>query len=59
MKYGVIFLADMIDYKISSNKGLRWIFVIIDNFSKYLWAMPFENKNTQIITQFQVLCLFR
>ena len=29
-------LADMIDYKISNNKGYRYIFVIIDNFSKYL-----------------------
>ena len=29
-------LADMIDYKISNNKGFRYIFVIIDNYSKYL-----------------------
>ena len=28
-------LADMIDYKISNNKGFRYIFIIIDNFSKY------------------------
>ena len=27
-------LADMIDYKISNNKGFRYIFVIIDNYSK-------------------------
>ena len=33
-------LADMIDYKISNNRGFRYIFVIIDNFSKYLWARP-------------------
>ena len=33
-------LADMIDYKVSNNKGYRYIFVIIDNFSKYLWAIP-------------------
>ena len=27
-------IADMIDYKISNNKGYRYIFVVIDNFSK-------------------------
>ena len=43
-------LADMIDYKISNNKGYRYIFIIIDNFSKYLWAIPLKNKNSQTIT---------
>ena len=33
-------LADMMDYKISNNKSYRYIFIIIDNFSKYLWAVP-------------------
>ena len=28
-------LADMIDYKISNNKGFRYIIVIIDNFSNF------------------------
>ena len=28
-------LADMIVYKISNNKGFRYIFVIFDYFSKY------------------------
>ena len=37
-------LADMIDYKTSNNKGYRYIFIIIDNFSKYLWAMLLKNK---------------
>ena len=36
-------LADMVDYKISNNKGYRYIFIIIDNFSKYLWAIPLNN----------------
>ena len=43
-------LADMIDYKISNNKGFRYIFIVIDNFSKYLWAMPLKNKYSQTIT---------
>ena len=37
-------LADMIDYKTSNNKNYRYIFIIIDNFSKYLWAIPLKNK---------------
>ena len=43
-------LADMIDYKISNNKGFRYIFIVIDNFSKYLWALPLKNKYSQSIT---------
>ena len=43
-------LADMIDYKISNNKNYRYIFIIIDNFSKYLWAIPLKNKYSQTST---------
>ena len=43
-------LGDMIDYKISNNKGFRYIFIVIDNFSKYLWAIPLKNKYSQTIT---------
>ena len=43
-------LADMIDYKISNNKGYRYIFIIIDNFSKCLWTIPLKNKYSQTIT---------
>ena len=43
-------LADFSDYKISNNKQFRHIFIIIDNFSKYLWAIPLENKYSQTIT---------
>ena len=42
--------ADFSDYKTSNNKGYRYIFVIIDNFSKYLWAIPLKNKYSQTIT---------
>ena len=37
-------LADMIDYKSSNNKGYRYIFIMVDNFSKKLWAIPLKNK---------------
>ena len=43
-------LADMIDYKISNNKGFRYIFIIIDNYSKYLWAIALKNKYSKTIT---------
>ena len=43
-------LADMIDYRLSNNKGFRYIFIVIDNFSKYLWAIPLKNKYSQTIT---------
>ena len=43
-------LADKIDYKISNNKGFRYIFNIIDIFSKNFRAIPFKNKNSQTIT---------
>ena len=43
-------LADMIDYKTSNKKNYRYIFIIIDNLSKYLWAIPLKNKYSQTIT---------
>ena len=43
-------LADMIDYKTSNNKGFRYIFVIIDQYSKYLWGIPLKNKNSKLLT---------
>ena len=43
-------LADFFDYKTSNNQRFRYIFIIIDNFSKYLWAVPLKNKYSQTIT---------
>ena len=44
-------LADMIDYKVSNSRGFRYIFIIIDNFSKCLWAVPLKNISSQTITR--------
>ena len=44
-------LSDMIDCKILHNKGFRYIFVIINNFRKYLWAIRLKNKASQTITK--------
>ena len=43
-------LLDMSDYSIKNNNGYRYIFVIIDDFSKYLFTIPLKNKNSQTIT---------
>ena len=43
-------LADFSDYKTSNNKGYRYIFIIIDNYSKYLRAIPLKIKYSQTIT---------
>ena len=43
-------LADMVDYKISNNKGFRYIIVKLDNYSKCLWAVSLKNKKSQTKT---------
>ena len=45
-------LAEFSDYKISNNKGFRYIFVIKDNYSKYLWAIPSKKYNQTITDEF-------
>ena len=35
-------LVDFSGYKVSNKKGYRYIFVIIDSFSKYLWCIPLK-----------------
>ena len=39
-------LIDMIDYKVLKNKIYRYKFIIVDNFSKYTWAIPSKNVKT-------------
>ena len=39
----------MVDYKISNNKGLRYMFIINVIFSKYIWTIPLKTKNSQTI----------
>ena len=43
-------LADFSDYKTINIKRFRYIFIVIDDFSKYLWAIPFKNKYSKTIT---------
>ena len=44
-------LADMVGYKISNNKGYRFIFIIFDSFSNHVWCIPLKNKNGETITK--------
>ena len=43
-------LADIVYYKISDNKGFRYMFIIIDNFAKYLWTITLKNRNSKTVT---------
>ena len=47
----IIDLAEMIDYKISNNKIFRYIFVNIENFSKFVWAILLKIKKSQTKTE--------
>ena len=43
-------LADMIDYKNRINKGSRYIFILIDNFSKFVWTIPLKNQSIKTVS---------
>ena len=42
-------ILDLKNYGPENNRGYRYVFVIIDNFSKYGWTVPLKNKNAQTI----------
>ena len=42
-------ILDLKDYGPENNRGYRHVLVIIDNFSKFGWTIPLENKNAQTI----------
>lgn len=44
--------ADLIDMSTyaKQNKGFHFILTVIDNFSKYAWAIPLKNKNADSVT---------
>lgn len=51
-----IWTSDIIDMQTlaSKNKGYKFIIVIVDCFSRYAWALPLKNKNSEsIIDAFQ------
>ena len=42
-------ILDLKDYGPENSRGYRYVLVTIDNFSKYGWTIPLENKNAQTI----------
>ena len=42
-------ILDLKDYGPENNRGYRYVLVIIDNFSKFRWTIPLNNKNAQTI----------
>ena len=42
-------ILDLKDYGPESNRGFRYLLVIIDNFSKFGWTIPRKKKNAQTI----------
>ena len=48
----IIWSLDILDLKENgpeNNRGHRFVFVVIDNFSKFSWTIPLKNKNAQTI----------
>ena len=43
-------LLDLNDYCPKKNRGYRYIWVVIDNFSKFGWTIPLKNKYAQSTT---------
>ena len=44
-------ILDLKDYDPENNRGYRYVFVIIDNFSKLGWTLTLKNKNVQTIKE--------
>ena len=42
-------ILDLKNYGPKNNRGYRYVLVILDNFSKFGWTVPFKNKNAQTI----------
>ena len=42
-------ILDLKDYGPESNKGYRYVLVVIDNFSKFGWTIPLKSKNAQTV----------
>ena len=42
-------ILDLEDYGPENNKTYRYVLVILDNFSKYVWTVPLKNRNSQTI----------
>lgn len=46
-----IWSADLMDMSklATKNNNITWLFVVIDNFSRYLWVFPMKDKNSETV----------
>ena len=42
-------ILDLNDYGPKNNRGYRYVLVILDNFSKFVWTVPIKMKNALTI----------
>ena len=42
-------ILDLKDYGPKNNRGYRYVLVVIDNFSNYIWTIPLKNKKAQSV----------
>ena len=52
-RIGYLYQADLIDVTKYSqeNYGYKWMLLVIDTFSKYLWIFPMKNKRGESVTK--------
>ena len=43
-------ILDLKDYGSENNRSYTYVFLVIDNFSKFGWTTPLKNKNAITIT---------
>ena len=46
-------ILDLKDYGPENNRGYRYVLVVIDNFSKFAYTKPLQNKNAQTRKDFR------
>ena len=49
LSYKQMWCLSYSDYGLETNRSYRYVFVLMDNFSKFGWTVPLKNKNAQTI----------
>ena len=45
-------MLDLKDYGPENDRNYRYVLVVLDNFSKFVWTIPLKNRNVQTKTNF-------
>ena len=48
---------DLKDYGSENNRGYRYVLVVIDNFSKFVWTVPLKNNAHKVIVSFEYILI--